>query len=681
MTRLDRILALLISLAAWIVYGLTLTPSLSYLSPDGSELATVPYVLGLAHSPGYPLYTWLGFLFSHLLPLGDVAYRINLMSAVMGALAAGGLYWILIRILPDKIPALWRRAAAGLAVLLLAFSKTFWAQSLIAEVYAPNAAGIVFTLLTLLRWERTRRLRDFFLFALTFGLSLGLHISDLGFGPAFILFILLCIFEPAGAPADPAAPPKTSGLSGKFRSLLAVAVIGLFGFALGAAQFLWLPLQSSTLIDRVMLRSAPTTLKGIYDYTLGAFPNFKFAFPITALPDRLVIYLDLLNTQFGLIGIGVGIIGLFSLLARRTRYFFLFVGMYLVEIWFFIQYSAFDLDVFFIPAHLIWAVFIAFGLYEILIAAQSLARRWSRIPRPSVQRTVSIAAACILLLFVFPSLRNNWSANDFSKDTAVNDFYAGVWAVLPPNSALVTQSGVFGYDAFYWQLVYDTRPDVLLPLLPGPNPTAKDLAGRDLYTTTRAMTGNQGPGALPSNLLNQDYWSLPVLFGQQPEESFGRRETLVLYHLLSEPPPLLEPDPHPQFMAEEDFGTVQLLGFDLSSQRIESGDILVVKLYWRLNAISSLRVETRLGELSLEQHEIGFGLLTRYAQSTSLPAASVIVDSYGLIIPSGTQPGSYAFTIRSTGLGNSRGNSITLGTLDIINETGTMERWLQIAGK
>lgn len=681
MSRLDRILALAITLAALIVYALTLTPSLSYLSPDGSELATVPFVLGLAHSPGYPLYTWLGFLFSHLVPLGDVAYRINLMSAVMASLAAGGLFWILIRILPQGIPPALRRAVAALSALLLAFSKTFWAQALIAEVYAPNAAGIVLTLLVLLRWERTRRNRDFFLFALVFSLSLGLHISDLGFAPAFIVFTLLCLFEPAGAPMDPNAQSMAATLTGKFRSLIAVALFGLFGFLLGVAQFLWLPLQASSLIDRAMLRSAPTTLSGIYNYTLGAFPNFKFAFPITALPDRLVIYLDLLNQQFGLIGIGLGIIGLFSLLARRTRHFFLFVGMYLVQIWFFIQYSAFDLDVFFIPAHLIWAVFIGFGLSEILNAAQFLWERRSQIPRPSVKRVVAIAAAFILLLFVFPSLWNNWSANDFSKDTAVNDFYAGVWALLPGNSALITQSGVFGYDAFYWQLVYDTRPDVLLPLLPGPNPSAKDLAGRDLFTTTRAMTGNQGPGALPSNLLNQNYWSLPVLFGQQPEESFGRRETLVLYHLLADPPPLREPDPHPQFITGEDFGPVQLLGFDISSQRIESGDILFVKLYWRLKAVSTLRVETRLGDLSLEQHEIGFGLLTRYAQSTPLPAGSVIVDSYGLIIPSGVQPGPYAFTIRSTGLGTSQGNSITLSMVDIINETGTMERWLQIAGK
>jgi hypothetical protein len=689
MSRLDRILALVVSAAALAVYALTLTPSLSYLSPDGSELATVPYVLGLAHSPGYPLYTWLGFLFSHLVPLGDVAFRINLMSAVMGALAAGGLYAALVILLPEGIPPAFRRGIAALAALLLAFSKTFWAQSLIAEVYAPNALGIALTLLALLRWDRTRKLWDFFLFALVFGLSLGLHLSDLGFAPAFILFILLSLFEPAGAPTASTQPAKPVALAARLRSLLSIAITGLAGFALGAAQFAWLPLQSSTLIDRAMLRSAPTTLQGIYSYTLGAFSNMKFAFALPELPGRLVIYLDLARQQFGLIGIGLGILGLFSLLARRTRHFFLLVGMYLVQIWFFIQYSVFDLDVFFIPAHMLWAVFIGFGLFEIIRALQFVWNARVNVPhinagtasgRPFAPKILPSAAACLLILLAAPSLAGNWAANDFSGDTAVNDFYAGVWGTLPQNAALITPGGVFGYDAFYWQLAYGTRSDVLLPLLPGPNPARSSLQGRDLFATTRAMNRNAGPGALPENLLRGDLWTVPILFGQQPEESIGRRETLVLYRLTSDPPPLLELNPQPQFAAGESFGPVRLIGYDISSRQVESGAVLNVKLYWRLQDAASLRIETRLGGLSLEQHEIGFGLLARYARTVGLPAGSVIADSFGVIVPSGTGPGPYALTIRPASLGDSPGKSIELCVVDVINETGTMERWLQIAG-
>ncbi|NIO71378.1 MAG: hypothetical protein GTN71_20685, partial [Anaerolineae bacterium] len=51
---IDLVMVLLIFALALAVYNATLTPSLSYKSPDGNELATIPYVLGLAHSTGYP---------------------------------------------------------------------------------------------------------------------------------------------------------------------------------------------------------------------------------------------------------------------------------------------------------------------------------------------------------------------------------------------------------------------------------------------------------------------------------------------------------------------------------------------------------------------------------------------------------------------------------------------------
>lgn len=54
---LDLAIALPIFALALAVYNATLTPSLSYKSADGNELATVCYTLGLAHSMGYPLYT------------------------------------------------------------------------------------------------------------------------------------------------------------------------------------------------------------------------------------------------------------------------------------------------------------------------------------------------------------------------------------------------------------------------------------------------------------------------------------------------------------------------------------------------------------------------------------------------------------------------------------------------
>ena len=65
------------------VYLRTLAPTVMWY--DMGEFATAAYVLGIAHNTGYPLLMLLGKLFTYL-PLGDIAYRVNLLSAVCAAL-------------------------------------------------------------------------------------------------------------------------------------------------------------------------------------------------------------------------------------------------------------------------------------------------------------------------------------------------------------------------------------------------------------------------------------------------------------------------------------------------------------------------------------------------------------------------------------------------------------------
>ncbi len=678
----DRWIAAAVGLLALLIYLRTLTPSLSYLSPDGSELATVPAVLGLAHPPGYPLYTWLGFLFSRVLQAGDVAHRINMMSAVLGALGIGALYLILMRLLPsERLGLMWRRCVAALSALLFAFSITFWSQAEIAEVYAPNIGLIGLMLLMLLRWERTRRLFDFFAFAVVFGLSLGTHMSNLGFAPALALFILLTAFTPREGPEAAGSPPAWRRRAAELATLL---LVGSAGFTLGAAQFLWLPVRASTINDPLSIRIAPVTLGNLYQYTLGAFTQLRFAFPLRALPDRVVIYIYFLVQQFGIAGLLLGVAGMVSLLLTRPRHFYLVLGMYLVNVWFFTQYRAFDLDVFFIPAHFLWALLIAFGLMEVVRGVGRIASRLGlRLGSGCLSAGTRAALAVLILLPSLTPLRRNWAKNDLSSDTAINDFYANVWERLPAGAALVTARGVFGYDAFYWQLVYNTRADVLLPLLPSPTPSPVTLAGREIFGTTRTVSSQGGMFAPPAELTPAGSWVVPVLFGQQPERQIGRREQLVLYRFSEEPPHLAVHQAAPMVMTQTDFGPALLVGADISSTSVESGQAIDVTLYWRSRAPVLLHVTLRLGSQTLEQHEVGFGLLSRYAQEVGIDEEDLIVDRYAVIIPSTVQPGEYTLTL-SPQAGQSQGvlqpGSATLGTLEVVNETEAMEQWLRAAG-
>ncbi|MGH7292790.1 MAG: protein O-mannosyl-transferase family, partial [Myxococcota bacterium] len=78
-----------------LVYLRTMAPTVYGL--DSAELTTGAYALGIVHAPGSPTYMLLGHVFAQL-PLGDVGYRLNLMSAVAAALAVLFLYLVLRRL-------------------------------------------------------------------------------------------------------------------------------------------------------------------------------------------------------------------------------------------------------------------------------------------------------------------------------------------------------------------------------------------------------------------------------------------------------------------------------------------------------------------------------------------------------------------------------------------------------
>ncbi len=157
-------------LAALLVYWLTLAPDLTaaHWGGDGGELVTAAVTLGVPHPPGYPTYVLLGKLFSFL-PVGSMAYRFNLFSAVAAALAAAAITITGCR-LPNYPIAQLPAIAAGLT---FAFSALVWGQAVIAEVYGLNLLFLALFLGALLG-KRPSLLTGLFL-----GLSITTHLTSL----------------------------------------------------------------------------------------------------------------------------------------------------------------------------------------------------------------------------------------------------------------------------------------------------------------------------------------------------------------------------------------------------------------------------------------------------------------------------------------------------------------------
>src|SRR5688500_1595242 len=165
LSRRDILLAVLIGIAALALYVRTLAPSL--LWGDSAEFQTLSYTLGMTHPSGYMTQIMFGKLFTYI-PVGNIAYRVNLMSAFFGALAVAETY-LIVRLLGG-----WRSAALSASVLLT-LTEGFWWRALLAESYAP-AAGMLATIwLLVLLWRNTGNWTFLFLAGLAGGLSLGIH--------------------------------------------------------------------------------------------------------------------------------------------------------------------------------------------------------------------------------------------------------------------------------------------------------------------------------------------------------------------------------------------------------------------------------------------------------------------------------------------------------------------------
>lgn len=152
------------------VYAATLNPTVSH--GDSGEMIAVAHTLGVAHPPGFPLYALLAKL-AALLPLGTVAWRVNLFSALCDAAAAA--------LLCRATVLLTRNVWAGcLAASAFAFSPIVWPYAVTAEVFAlNNLFAALMVLLTTVAWQaepgspRARRLALGVCFA--FGLGLANH--------------------------------------------------------------------------------------------------------------------------------------------------------------------------------------------------------------------------------------------------------------------------------------------------------------------------------------------------------------------------------------------------------------------------------------------------------------------------------------------------------------------------
>lgn len=593
-------------LACLLLYALTLSPNL--LPADAGEYQVTGSLLGVAHPPGFALYTILSWLTMRLLFFLQPATAINFLSALLAALT--------LTLLSRAVHRLTRSRLAGIcAALALGFSTTFWAQATTANVRMLTAFAVALALEGLTLYRQ----------------SLSPH-----------------------SPADP-QPEKNPGLSAFAISkplaltafalglgvshhgslIFAAAVLGLYTLwlnpkilrrpwplLLGLVPFLaWLyfPLRA----DAFGAPPGLATFDGFLQHILArGFRGdiFFFATP-EFLPDRLRIFGNILTFQFTwpvllLCALGGGVA-----LYRDRAAGILLLTAFMVHTFVSMTYHSPQTVEYLLPAYVLMVALAGYAFAEIF---RLITQLLSRLPRSFFTSRFSyiifhLSFSILILLPQFLATFPSYLA--LAYDTSTLRYVDTLLTAAPPNS-LILASWHWATPLWYAQKVASQRPDVEI---------------RYVYPRTASLANdwvNQINANLPSRpvIITSFY---PDQFNATPYRFIPLASAWqVLDRPLTAPPANLT--------GAQTFTSLEFLGyqFEPPAQSAKSIQAIDLTAAWRTSAPR---------DISFFIHLTGpDGFL--YAQAdVSHPAGhsdpgEILLDRYTLTPRPDTPPGDYALT-------------------------------------
>lgn len=413
----------LTGVVAFGVYLATAAPTIGF--GDSPELSAAARSLGVPHPTGYPLLMLLGHGFGVVLAVGDPAWRLNVLTALLSA-GAVGLSAAFVQRLTARPVAGW---VAGLA---LAFAPSFWSNATLFEVYGLHLLLLAALLCLWIAYEQDPR--PWRLRALVFvaGLALTHHLMI-----GLVLPVLAVAVLRHGR---------------RFATPLELTRLSLL-FVLPLVVLAYLPLAS--LAEPVVNWGDPSSPLRFWSHVTGRQYHGNVGGE-TGLPwwSGALEYLGA-----GLSGptiplVGLGLVGAGSALGLRVSAVhraagFVLVAIFVVGFGFGSFYAVVDREPFFSNATLAAALLSGLGVAWMLDAFETRRRELAR-------GAVALGA----LLPLLPLLAH-WSAQDRSQDFAAHDRAVAELSILPTNAILLVQ-GFEGYPAVYASLIEGLRPDVLV---------------------------------------------------------------------------------------------------------------------------------------------------------------------------------------------------------------------------
>ncbi|XP_077180105.1 protein O-mannosyl-transferase TMEM260 isoform X2 [Paroedura picta] len=412
---------------------------------DSGELITAAYELGVAHPPGYPLFTLLAKLAIELLPFGSVAYRVNLLCALLGAAAASLLF--------DTVSRLSGMPAAGIfAAGMFSFARLTWQWSITAEVFSLNNLFVVLLMALSLRFEEAASPKERSKISKVGAFCCSLSLCNQHTVVIYVLCIVLWVF---------------SRLFREGELTLGHVLKLTLCFLAGCLPYLYLP-ASSHFNKARWTWGDQTTLKGFMTHLLreeyGTFSLAKSENG-SSMTDILLFQatqMAELSLAVPSLAIAASLCSVARLEVKRPPLVHLFTLMFFSYSFFFAWRANLDIskplfmgvvERFWMQSNAVLAVLAGLGFSSLFSLGKAL------IGNNQILHCLEWIVAVVL---VTGQIYSNYSICDQSRNDVVDQFARNVLSSMPPDAVILLRGDLPGNSLRYLHYCEGVRPDVTL---------------------------------------------------------------------------------------------------------------------------------------------------------------------------------------------------------------------------
>ncbi|MCX6731363.1 MAG: DUF2723 domain-containing protein [Candidatus Roizmanbacteria bacterium] len=412
---------------------------------DSAEYSTVARTWGIAHPPGYPLYSLLANIIDRIIPFETTSWRISLLSSIPTVLTAYILYKIMMQLKLTKYVAL-----IGSLLYLVLFP--IWQYALVPEVFALHTFFVALITYLLLKYIKKPNTSYLLYSSLVCGLCISNH-------HIFVLFIPGWLFL----------------LKDKIKKIvlnrkLCIQMLTLI--CLGGSFYLYTIIVSlnNTILDWENAKTIQGFFSLITRSTYGSFKAYSSSNPNIGnqisdiLSGLLFILLDF--KPLGIIFIIVG----FIMSRKYEKLFSTFLFISLAAHFAFLFYTNFILtstissgmfERFLIPIYVILIIFLSIGVDYVY--KNYYARIVAIIKNPFLKRIVKLSYYIFICLYVLIVAKQNFKSISYiSKLNVFEQFGKDIIKTVPHGGILTTQGDTSTFTTAYQVYGLNMRRDVVL---------------------------------------------------------------------------------------------------------------------------------------------------------------------------------------------------------------------------